>query len=223
MSTEPKEDRLAERIRKRREQAGAIEPTGKIPPVAVPPVFETLSKISKPLEITEMPIIPPASGKVNSEVQKLVAFAVEAIEQNKNPMQIAKMLAAILDAGLNSKQLADELRMSKAWVSKRLGLLKAPEELQQQIESGFLSEHEYYNHRARVEAESSRKKKQTLQYARMPTVTISIEAAHALAGILKKLTVSHNLNPIVLDQKTGKKELVSILNLRPFDILKAIK
>lgn len=223
MSTEPKEDRLAERIRKRREQAGSIEPTGKISPVTTLPVLGTSDESSKPLKITAMPKITPASGNINFDVQKMIAFAVEAIEQNKNPMQIAKMLAVILDAGLNSKQLADELRMSKAWVSKRLGLLKAPEELQQQIESGLLSEHEYYNHRARVEAESSRKKRQTLQYARMPTVTVSIEAAHALAGILKKLTVSHNLNPIALDQKTGKKELVSILNLRPFDILKAIK
>jgi hypothetical protein len=222
MSIELK-DKLAERIRKRREEAAATEQTGKIPPVAVAPVFETLPEISKPLEIVENPTIRPASGKVNSEVQKLVAFAVEAIEQNKNPMQIAKMLSAILEAGLNSKELADEIRMSKAWVSKRLGLLKAPQELQQQIEAGLLSEHEYYNHRSRVEAESSRKKKQTLQYARMPTVTISIEAAHALAGILKKLTITHNLMPITLDHKTGKKELVSILNLRPLDILKAIK
>lgn len=223
MSIEQKEDRLAERIRKRREQAGSTEPTAKNPPLAVLPVLETLGEIRKPVEIPAKPKVTPEAGNVNSDVQKLIAFAVEAIEQNKNPMQIAKMLAAILEAGLNSKQLATELRMSKAWVSKRLGLLKAPEELQQQIESGLLSEHEYYNHRARVEAESSRKKRQTLQYARMPTVTVSIEAAHALAGILKSLTIKHNLNPITLDQKTSKKELVALLNLRPFEILKALK
>jgi hypothetical protein len=213
-----KEDRLAERIRKRREQAGTAT---NVPQVVIQPPSAILEK-SKPVENTKNTPL-QVLDKSSTEVQKMIAFAVEAIDQNQNPLKIAKMLLAIHEAGLKSQELAIEVRKSKAWVSKRLGLLKAPEEIQQQIGSGHLSEHEYYNHRARVEAESSRKKKQTLQYARMPTVTISIEAAHALAGILKNITIKHNLNQITLDQKTGKKELVSILNLRPFDILKAIK
>lgn len=222
MSNEnPRKDTLAEKIRKRREIAGAAEPTEKIAIIEEQPI-ETIIEPPSPVVIAT-PKITPVSEKPNSEVQKMIAFAGEAIDQNVNAMKIAKMLGAIQTTGLKDKQLATELGKSKAWVSKRLGLLKASEEVQQQIESGLVSEHEFYSHRAHVEAQANRKKKQTLHYARMPTVTISIEAAQALAGILKNLTVKHGLNPIVLDQKTGKKELVSILNLRPFDILKALK
>ncbi len=216
-----KEDRLAERIRKRRE-AAVLENSPTISPAMNQPIENPIVEPAKVAE-SVIPKLEPVSVKPNSDVQKMLAFAIEAIDQNANPLKIAKMLAEIQAAGLNGQKLGEEVGKSKAWISKRLGLLKASEEVQQQIESGVLSEHEFYSRRAQVEAEASKKKRQTLQYARMPTVTISIDAAHALAGILKKLTIEHKLNPISLDQSTGKKELVSILNLRPFDILKAIK
>ena len=216
-----KEDRLAERIRKRRE-AAVLENSPTLSPAINPPIEKPNVEPAKVVE-TVLPKLETVSVKPNSDVQKMVAYVVEEINQNANPLKIAKMLAEIQTAGLNGIELGLQVGKSKAWISKRLGLLKASEEVQLQIESGVLSEHEFYSRRAQVEAEASKKKRQTLQYARMPTVTISIDAAHALAGILKKLTIEHKLNTISLDQSTGKKELVSILNLRPFDILKAIK
>ena len=221
MSTEPiKESPLERKVRERKE--AALLQGDKTSGFSRTPEIEQAKPLLEPAPNT----LPKAEAILEPStvgVQKMIAWVIQAIEQNTNPMLIARKLAEIQATGLSSKDLAHALRMSKAWVSKRLGLLKAPEEVQQQIESGVLSEHEFYSHRAQIESRASKTKRQTLQYARMPTVTISIDAAHVLAGILKKLTVAHGLNPIVLNEKTGKKELVSILNLRPHDIFRALK
>ena len=59
---------------------------------------------------------------------------------------------------------------------------------------------------------------ESLQYQRMLTVTINIEAARALAAILKDLAAQHGAAPIRLEADTSKKDLTSILNMRAGEI-----
>jgi hypothetical protein len=85
--------------------------------------------------------------------------------------------------------------------------------MQRLIEAGQLSESEYYDNRQNVKA-GMRGRGESLQYQRMPTVTINIEAAHAIASILKNLAEQQGAAPIRFDANTSKKDLTSILNLR---------
>jgi len=182
--------------------------------------------------IKKTSVSPQSSQPEN--IHKMIAMAVEAIDQNTNPIQIAKMLAAIQATGLKNRPLALELGKSEAWVSKRLRLLTASAEVQNQIETGVLSEYQYYSDRTRIEAKAGKIKRQTNRYERLPSVTVNAEAAEALVQILQKLAKQFDLHAITLTEKSvrqqskspskyEKKDMVIVLNYRAHDILKAMK
>ncbi len=220
MAEEIKESYVERGVRRRREEHAErerLEAAGIVP--------EKPAADNPPAEAVELTRRNDPAGleKSNPQAQEMIAWVIAAMDQKTNPMPIARKLGEIRATGLKNKQLAHELHRSEAWVSKRLRLLTAPEDVQQQIESGVLSEFQFHHHRAHVEAQAGRKKRQTLRYARMPSITIEIEAARALAGILKKLALDHGLNPITLDPGPTKKELIQVLNRRAHDIFRAIK
>jgi len=204
MADEPKIDKLAQRIAQRRASAGQPDTQS-----TVDPAFATESTIAKTQSSAQ-------------NIERMVANAKEAISAGQNPLAVARLLSEIMGAGMKNKDLAAAIGMNKSWLSKRLGLLSAPIKVQQLIESGGLSESEYHNNRKNV-ASQIKSRAGTLEYQRMPQVTISIEAAKSLASILQILADQHGASPIKLETDASKKDITSILNYRAGDVLGLIK
>lgn len=159
-----------------------------------------------------------AGAVVNVNCDKIV-WVSEAIASGENPITVARLLAALK---LNNKELAAALGKSKAWVSKRLGLLDAPVAVQCLIESGELSESEYYNNRKNVQS-GIKHTDRGLKYQRVPTVEISLEAARSLAMILSELAEVSGAAPIKIAPDANKKRIVSLLHDRSGEILQGLK
>lgn len=199
-------DKLVQRIEARRAEAAKQQGAAGQGAQALP----------KPVHAT--PEAPAQSSEgVAGSLAPIVA-ARAAIDAGENPMVSAHHLAALLSAHkLKRKDLAEKLGKSEAWLSKRLGLLNATRDIQHLIEAGELSESEYYDNRANVAA-GLRGKGGGVQYKRVPTITLNIEAARALADVLQHLAKVHELAPIRIDAHTTKKDLTNILTLRAGEI-----
>lgn len=207
MNDEPKLDKLAVRIAARRAEHAAPAGTDAVP-AANPRKIETAS-----LTATSQP--------VNPGIEQKVREAREAIASSVNPMKVARLLSGIVSLGMAQKDLATVLGVNKSWLSKRLGLLVAPIKVQQLIEAGGLSESEYHNNK-NVESQI-RSRAGALEYQRMPTLTINIEAARSLAAILRILADKHGASPINFGPAASKKDIASILTYRAGDILELLK
>jgi hypothetical protein len=200
-------DKLAERIRLRRE---ANERARRGEPAADPVV-----SIPAPAHQESKP-------EPNREFNPAITEADNAIAAGENPIKIARMLTAILAGEVTRKELFVRLGKSEGWLSKRLGLLNAPKDIQRLIEEGELTESEYYDNRQNVKA-GIHGRGESLRYQRMPTVTISIEAAKALASMLQDLAAQLGAAPIRFDEKSNKKDITGILNQRAGEILGIFK
>ena len=214
MSEIGKEDALARKVRERREKAEGI-----YSPQIKPSLVELSVKSDADIQAT--------SRKTELSTSKIppdkLANLIATMDRGDNPLAVARLIADILAGDIKNITLAYELKVSPPWISKRLSLLSASLEVQKLIESGSISETEYYNNREHVEKQVNKKKGHTLKYQRMPTVTISIEAAQTLAELLQKIATQENLSPIKLDKNATKKELTSILNFRTSEIARAFK
>ena len=161
-------------------------------------------------------------NKPDPELEKALSEVIRALAAGENPIKTAMMLSAILAGGVKRKEVTERIAKSDAWLSKRLGLLKATKDIQRLIEAGELSEREYYNNRPNISS-GIKGRGELLRYQRMPTVTIGIEAARAIASILQELAAQQGAAPIHLDANTNKKDLTGILNLRAGEIREMIK
>ncbi len=207
MNHEPKVDKLAERIAARRaEMAKTGEPV-QSDSVAVRAAPEN--------HLADIP--PPLDANIELKIRQ----AREAIAAAVNPMKVARLLSEIVALGVAQKDLAFALDVSKSWLSKRLSLLAAPAQVQQLIEAGGLSESEYHNNKNASSQIQSRAG--TLEYKRMPTITINIEAARSLVAILQTLADRHDASPIIFESDASKKDITSILSYRASEILELIK
>lgn len=148
--------------------------------------------------------------------------ASQAIAENQNPMEVARLLGAIVSMGVRNKELVEALGKSKSWVSKRLGLLKAPEDIQRLIEEGSLTESEYYDHRKRVPTRIKRSKS-GLQYQHIRTVRISTESARLLVLMLRDLAEKCGAAPIQVPVAGDRGGLKNILNARTAELLRGLK
>jgi hypothetical protein len=197
-------DKLAQRIEARRKAARLETEAGPAAPVEA--ATDATVAQDKEQFLTE------TASKPNETIPE-ISEAINAIAAGANPLLIARLLSAILAGGMKRRELTDKIGKSEGWLSKRLGLLNATKDIQRLIEAGQLSESEYYDNRQNVKA-GMRGRGESLQYQRMPTITINIEAAHAIASILKDLAEQQGAAPIRFDANTSKKDLTSILNLR---------
>jgi hypothetical protein len=195
-------DKLALRIEARRKAARLETEAGPAVPVEAA-TDAAQNKEQFPSETASKP----------NETIPEIAEAINAIASGANPLVVARLLSAVLATGMKRRELIDKIGKSEGWLSKRLGLLNAPKDIQHLIEAGRLSESEYHDNRQNVKA-GMRGRGESLQYQRMPTVTINIEAARALTEILKELAEQQGAAPIRFDANTSKKDLTSILNLR---------
>jgi hypothetical protein len=91
--------------------------------------------------------------------------------------------------------------------------------VQRLIESGELSESEYYNNRKNIQS-GIKNTDGVLKYQRVQTIEINLEAARSLAAILSNLAATSGATPIKLEPDTSKKQIASILNERAGEILK---
>jgi glucose/arabinose dehydrogenase len=198
------QDKLAQRIEARRKAARLETEAGP----ALPVVAATDATVAQDKEQ-----FPSETASKPNEPTPEISEAINAIASGANPLVVARLLSAVLATGMKRRELIEKIHKSEAWLSKRLGLLNAPKDMQRLIEAGQLSESEYYDNRQNVKA-GMRGRGESLQYQRMPTVTINIEAAHAIATILKDLAEQQGAAPIRFDVNTSKKDLTSILNLR---------
>lgn len=195
-------DKLAERIRLRRE-ANERARRGEQAVLTVVPQPAPAHQESKP--------------EPNKDFEPAISEAINAIAAGDNPLKIARMLTAILAGEVKRKEVIVHLGKSDAWLSKRLGLLNAPKDIQRLIEAGELTESEYYDNRQNISA-GIHGRGDALRYKRMPTVTISIEAAKAVASILQDLATQLGAAPIRFDEKSNKKDITGILNQRAGEI-----
>jgi len=195
-------DKLAERIRLRREE----DERARSGEQAVPPAISHPTLAHQELKLEH-----------NEKFDPAITEAINAIAAGDNPIKIARMLTAILAGEVTRKELNVRLGKSDAWLSKRLGLLNAPKDIQRLIEEGELTESEYYDNRQNVKA-GIHGRGESLRYKRMPTATISIEAAKDLASILQDLAAQLGAAPIRFDEKSNKKDITGILNQRAGEI-----
>jgi hypothetical protein len=224
MNNEPIRDRLAERIAARRAEAAREEQQAQGVHEANPATSETGANptyaLSSANEIKQTPVTasqPPLDLTLETKIRE----AHQAIAAGVNPMKVARLLSGIVSLGMAQKDLAAALDVNKSWLSKRLGLLVAPIKVQQLIESGGLSESEYHNNKN--VALQIKGRAGMLEYRRMPTVTINIEAARSLVAILQKLADRHGATPINVKPASSKKDITSILTYRAGDILERLK
>ena len=211
MTEEPKPDKLVERIAaRRRAEMGETRQPAQSGADTVP--------VANPVatELAHFPTLP-----VDPNIEPKIREAREAIASAVNPMKVARLLSGIVSLGMVQKDLAAVLGVNKSWLSKRLGLLAAPVKVQQLIEAGGLSESEYYNNK-NVESQI-KGRAGVLEYKRMPTVTINIESARALAAILRILADKNGASPINLGSDASKKDITSILTYRAAEILELLK
>ncbi|MHB8453227.1 MAG: hypothetical protein ACYDDO_00750 [Acidiferrobacterales bacterium] len=148
-----------------------------------------------------------STGKI---IEKLRS---DILNRGVNPIAGAHSLAALRDAGMSNRDIAETLQVSTAWISKRLGLLNAPPAVRELIENGELSENDYYRHRRSLAGRTPLRR-----YQRIPMVTISFESGRVLAELLQLLAERHNASPIRLGPKPTRKEIIEILNHRSSDI-----
>jgi hypothetical protein len=226
MAEEPK-DKLALRIVQRRKQAEeAARAKGEQQVTPSPVVASAVTAESTAAAITPQAV--ESAAQFQTETNSLTFFAPQvvalkiALASDSNPLAVAEMLAAILAAGVKRKDLLPEIGKSAGWLSKRLGLLEAPKDIRRLIESGALSESEYYDNRQNVKA-GIVGRGETVRYNRVPTVSVSIDAAKSLAAILKIIAEKNGAAPIRLDANPSKKDLTNILNLRAGEIKGLLK
>lgn len=197
MADQDSEDRIARRIRERREHAGRNH-----------------AKVTPPPAEPTAPSTVPETGLTN-EKRAEIRREVESLKDR--PVERARRLAQYMAEGLSQGDLALALGVQQPWVSKRVALAKAPIEVLQQIEAGTITENYYYNNRAEIEMQLVGQSRRPLRERPIP-VTISLDTARALAEILATLAVQHQAVPIRLDDKATKNEVAEILNLRAGEI-----
>jgi len=137
------------------------------------------------------------------------------------PLEAAQALDKIKQAKqINNKALAKLVHKSESQISRLLKLLKLSEQDRARIASGELSARDVQREKGIVAATESPSADQP--NPRQSRLSISMQTAASLAGLLKQLAQSHELAEINLG-KGNKKDLIAILETRTAEILGIIK
>lgn len=225
MAEEPK-DKLAERIAKRRQQE-LLTKSGQslaVPASVAPDVVSIIAEpvaLAMPAAPAKPAVLPNQEKATNPDIEQKLANAREAIKASQNSMVIARLLGELVGLGLRNKDITAELGEPKYWVSKKLSLLSAPIKVQRLIEAGELPESDYHNTKNVTTQIKSRAG--TLEYRRMPTVTISLATAKSLAAILRIIAAENGDNSITLLPNASRKDISTLLDLRAGYVLGMIE
>jgi hypothetical protein len=116
--------------------------------------------------------------------------------------------------------LADNLRLSKSWVSKRVSLLDAPVRVQEAITNGELSETDYYNHRQRYDKALGDEPpgSSAAGLSRTAMVNIPLATAVHMAKLMEIFAALAQLTPVDLSARPTKKELLALFESRVVEL-----
>ncbi len=212
-------DKLAERIAERRALAAAA---GSLQTAA--------AGMPQPYLVSDKPetaVSTEPSEKFPSEIIFVAQLAVvieakSAIASGENAVHLARRLSLIVKGGVSQRDLATALGRSKSWVSKRIGLLRAPDAVRRLIETGQLSESDYYDNQKNV-LSGIKDAAGGIEYQRVQTVRIKFEAARLLALMLRDLAEKNRAAPVLIRDWGNKKQIESVLNARSAELLKGMK
>jgi len=158
---------LADKIAKRRQQAGVGSTT----------VPESHKKQTHSLPIGE---------RINQIIDtlKLVDY---------DQFRVAEELYGILtDSNISRLELSKKIGKTQGWISKKLALFSAPDDIQHKIKKGELAATSYYNTTAE----------------RVKKITISRSQAVAVAKLFGDIAIKHGL-VIELSKKPTKTEILA--------------
>lgn len=132
------------------------------------------------------------------------------------PFDLAEEFDSLMkDNSWSQDELAAKVGVSKSWVSKRLSLLKAPQEIQDAIRSGELAETDYYNNKEVIKADAATKKAKPGEGEgasdKPKTVALPWTNAVELAEWIVALARRAGMNDLEISPEPTKKELVAIL------------
>lgn len=134
--------------------------------------------------------------------------------EDYNPFDLANEFARFINEnGLSQSQLAKKLHVTQGWVSKKLSLLSAPEEIQEQIQRGELAESNYYNHRDETPPKKSHRPEASGQPAKERVKTIPVPRSQVveMAKLIRDCTIKYGLAEAELSKNPTKAELLALL------------
>lgn len=164
------------------------------------------------------------ADRVEDEQRVRIIQLTENVQrEDLEPLDLAREIATLKEAyGWTNRAIAERLAVHESWISKKLSLLDAPEEVRARIAAGELSETEYYNNKSAAVEKAKRPASEKSDDVRTPMVSITLSTATTLAELLKVLAEKHGGNPVSLGAKPTKKEVIAVLTTRAKDLLRLI-
>lgn len=209
---EPIIDKLAERIRIRREEEAA---KAKARETVTPPQGGAVPVPAAPAVVPAGAVAPAAQLAAINDLR-------DAIALKQNAMVIARKLALLVTHRGMRAEVAAALDRTPSWATKKLLLLEAPEEIQTLIERGELAETAYHDDRV-VQISSVKGRGANLRLEREPRGKVSKTAMRNIALVFKEISATYGLAPIRLGDYVSMTDLEYILNTRAGEMLAAIK
>jgi ParB/RepB/Spo0J family partition protein len=158
------------------------------------------------------------SGIQNDRVKTRLGQLHENIQRKDYaPFELAHEFQNLIDeTEWTHEQLAAKVGVSRAWVTKKLSLLKASPEIQAAIRSGVLAETDYYNDKTRIAAVTQRQTSKGGDSAatrnKLKKLSLPWDDAISLASLIVDLAKRAGLYDLEISTKPDKKELLLILS-----------
>lgn len=147
--------------------------------------------------------------------------------EDYDPVELAEELKTLQQMeGLGVRELARKLKISPGWISKKLSLAAADDQIKQAITDGVIAETAYYNDReaavatVKDAAAGGKPAKTGAVKERAVMVSIPMEVARDLADILKRIAARADHNPVTLGRDATKKDVAAILIARARELKK---
>ncbi len=159
----------------------------------------------------------PSAGPARNVTSLLDEFLRLSEQQPGNPLAEATLVRTLRDTtGWSQTRLADALGRSESYVSKKLKLVSAPDNVRARIASGDLSEKAFIE--GRVHDQGA-----VVSRTRQARVGLTYEAALALARVCQQLAAQQGLAPIHLGKHPTRREVMAILEHRSEELAEVYK
>jgi ParB/RepB/Spo0J family partition protein len=156
-------------------------------------------------------------ARVKRDIKDAVSLRLSQLSENIHraeyePLDLAEEFSFLMDQNKwTQTDLAKKVGVTQSWVSKKLSLLEAPEDVQAKIRSGEIAETDYYNNKETVKATVATGKEKADPKATPKTVAVPLELAIEIAEIFKIIGSKHGLNDLEIPPEPSKKELQAIM------------
>jgi ParB/RepB/Spo0J family partition protein len=157
-------------------------------------------------------------ARVKRDIKDAVSLRLSQLSENIHraeyePLDLAEEFSFLMDQNKwTQTDLAKKVGVTQSWVSKKLSLLEAPEDVQAKIRSGEIAETDYYNNKETVKATvATGKEKSETKPAAPKSVSVPMDLAIEIAEIFKIIGSKHGLNDLEISPEPSKKELQAIM------------